>query len=267
MREVVSRATAAQAANFIATIGPIIQKYAKSTGYKIASTVIAQACCESAFGTCALSPYHNYFGMKCGSSWKGKSVNMKTKEEYTVGTLTTIKDNFRAYDSMEEGVAGYYGFISAKRYANLKTATTYREYAEMLKADGYATSSTYVNTLCSLVEKYNLTVWDNFDKTVEAAPVQETPVKTIGVPAYRAGANYTLQAEMRVRTGPGTSYPAKTNAQLTTDGRKHDKDRDGCLDKGTVVTCLEVKNLGTEIWIRCPSGWIAAYRNGEIYAR
>ena len=95
-------ATAAQAAAFIATIGPVIPKYAKGAGYKIASTVIAQACCESAFGTSSLGyKYHNYFGMKCGGAWKGKSVNMATKEEYTSGQLTSIRDNFIVYDSME----------------------------------------------------------------------------------------------------------------------------------------------------------------------
>lgn len=253
-------------ATFIAQIGPIIQSYAKNTGYKIASTVIAQACCESAFGTSSLGyKYHNYFGMKCGSSWKGKSVNMKTKEEYTVGTLTTIKDNFRVYDSMEAGVAGYYGFISAKRYANLKTASTYKEYAQMLKADGYATSSSYVNTLCTIVEKYSLQKWDDFSGSAET-PVQETPVAQ-NVLNYLVGKTYTLQAEMKVRTGPGLNFKAKTNAQLTADGRKHDKDRDGCLDKGTVVTCLEVKTIGANIWIRCPSGWIAAYHNGHLYVK
>ena len=99
--------------------------------------------------------------MKCGSSWKGASVNMKTKEEYTVGTLTTIRDNFRAYPTMEAGVNGYYDFISTKRYSNLKTATTAQMYAERLKADGYATSSSYVNTLMNTVRKWDLEKWDN----------------------------------------------------------------------------------------------------------
>ena len=84
-------ASAAQVKKFIETIAPMIVKCAKERGYKIASTVIAQACCESAFGTCALSPYHNYFGMKCGSAWKGASVNMKTKEEYTELTKDALK--------------------------------------------------------------------------------------------------------------------------------------------------------------------------------
>lgn len=152
-----------QCKDFIAKIAPIIQKEAKARGYQVCSPVIAQACCESRYGFSGLAKYHNYFGLKCGSSWKGASVNMATKEEYTVGTLTSIRDNFRTYSDMEDGVKGYYDFISVKRYANLKTATTPQMYAERLKADGYATSSTYVNTLMNTVRKWNLDKWDNFN--------------------------------------------------------------------------------------------------------
>jgi len=148
---------------FINIIAPLIISEGKKRGYSVFSTVIAQAIIESNSGKSILGyKYHNYFGMKCGSRWKGKSVNLKTKEEYTVGTLTTIKDNFRVYDSIEEGVKGYYDFISTKRYANLKESKTYVEYAENLKADGYATSSKYVNTLCTTVDIYNLTKYDSF---------------------------------------------------------------------------------------------------------
>ena len=148
---------------FINMIAPLIISEGKKRGYSVFSTVIAQAIIESNSGKSILGyKYHNYFGMKCGSRWKGKSVNLKTKEEYTVGTLTTIKDNFRVYDSIEEGVKGYYDFISTKRYANLKESKTYVEYAENLKADGYATSSKYVNTLCTTVDAYNLSKYDSF---------------------------------------------------------------------------------------------------------
>lgn len=153
--------SSAQAKEFIKHIAPMIQSEAKVRGYKICSTIIAQAIIEGAAGTSSLAKmYHNHFGMKCGKSWKGKSVNLKTKEEYGCG-LVTIKDNFRVFDSDEAGVIGYFDFISASRYANLKDATSYKEYAQMLKADGYATSSTYVNTLCSTVEKYDLEIWDD----------------------------------------------------------------------------------------------------------
>ena len=148
---------------FINMIAPLIISEGKKRGYSVFSTVIAQAIIESNSGKSILGyKYHNYFGMKCGSRWKGKSVNLKTKEEYTVGTLTTIKDNFRVYDSIEEGVKGYYDFISTKRYANLKGSKTYEDYAEKLKADGYATSSKYVNTLCTTVVAHNLIKYDSF---------------------------------------------------------------------------------------------------------
>ena len=154
-------ASSAQAKQFIQRIAPIIQEEAKRRGYKVCSPVIAQACIESAFGTSMLgSKWHNYFGMKCGSAWKGKSINLKTKEEYTVGTLTTIRDNFRVYDSMEEGVKGYFDFISTKRYANLKSTSTPKEYLELIKKDGYATSSSYVNTNMSCITKYDLDKYD-----------------------------------------------------------------------------------------------------------
>ena len=166
--------TTAQANAFINHIGPLMQAEAKKRGYKIVSTAIAQAVIEGAAGTSKLAKnYHNHFGLKCGSKWKGASVNMKTKEEYTVGSLTTIKDNFRAYANDEEGVKGYYDFISASRYANLKTATTPLQYAQFLKADGYATSSSYVNTLTSTVTRYAL---DRFDKnTYVPAPEPVVP--------------------------------------------------------------------------------------------
>ena len=156
--------SSSQAKEFIKHIAPIICAEADKRGYKIKSTVIAQAIIEGAAGTSSLaSRWHNHFGMKCGSTWKGKSVNLSTKEEYTPSQLTNIKANFRAYDSDEEGIAGYYDFISTKRYANLKNAKDYRQYAEYIKADGWATSSTYVNTLVSTVKKYNLFTYDTWD--------------------------------------------------------------------------------------------------------
>lgn len=167
-------ASATQAAQFIGQIAPLIQAEAKRRGYKVASPIIAQACLESAFGTSSLGyKYHNYFGMKCGSKWTGKSVNMKTKEEYSVGTLTTIRDNFRAYDSMADGVKGYFDFITAARYANLKDARTPREYLERIKADGYATSSAYVANNMRVVENYGLTKYDG--KAPAAPQMSENP--------------------------------------------------------------------------------------------
>lgn len=155
--------TELQRTSFINQIGPMIKKEAQNRGYKIVSPIIAQACVESNFGASLLSSkYHNYFGLKCGGSWKGRSVNLKTKEEYSIGTLTTISDNFRVYDSMLSGVAGYFDFISTNRYANLKSATTPEQYLQFIKQDGYATSSSYVRTCMNCVTLYKLTQFDNY---------------------------------------------------------------------------------------------------------
>lgn len=146
--------------DFIKTIAPIIKKKANERGYKVCSTIIAQAILESGHGKSLLaSKYHNYFGMKCGSYWKGKSVNLKTKEEYN-GKVVNITDNFRVYDSMESGVDGYFDFISTSRYEKLKLAKDYFEYANFIKDCGYATSSSYVTSLTNLVILYDLTVYD-----------------------------------------------------------------------------------------------------------
>lgn len=169
-------ATEKETKDFIKKIAPIIKKAAKKNGYKVASPIIAQACIESAWGKSLLaSKYHNYFGMKCGSSWKGGSVNMQTKEEYKAGKLTTIRDNFRTYKDMESGVQGYFDFIKADRYKNLKGAKTAKEYLELIKKDGYATSSSYVSTNMTVVKKYNLTEWDKEKKKEKK---KETAAKT-----------------------------------------------------------------------------------------
>lgn len=169
-------ASSAQAKQFIELIAPIIQKEAKDRGYHVCSPIIAQACVESAFGTSSLAyRWHNYFGMKCGSRWTGRSVNLSTKEEYVQGQLTSIRDNFRVYDDMDSGVAGYFDFINTSRYANLKEAQTPREYLEMIKKDGYATSSSYVNTNMNYISRYDLERFDwVFKKETEQNPYKLT---------------------------------------------------------------------------------------------
>lgn len=227
-------ATAAQAKQFIKEIAPIIQRYAKQYGYKVASPIIAQACIESAFGTSSLGfRYHNYFGMKCGSSWKGKSVNLATKEEYKPGTLTSIKANFRAYDSMDEGVNGYFVFISSKRYSNLKEATTPKEYLEMIKADGYATSSAYVNTNMSCINKYDLTKYDNLNGAAEIISVADSisvrlPVITIG---SRGKAVELWQIIAGVKADG--IYGDKTNAATKAIQKVHGLEQTGVVDAKT----------------------------------
>ena len=146
---------------FIEQIAGYVGKYAPQYGILCNSAVIAQAILESGWGESRLAAqYHNYFGLKCGTKWTGPSVNLTTQEEYEPGSLTTIKDNFRVYGSMEEGVKGYFEFIQLSRYQNLKGITDPRTYLEMIKADGYATSSSYVKNNMALVNQYGLMKYD-----------------------------------------------------------------------------------------------------------
>lgn len=78
----------------------------------IGGILLFPAVLESNWGESRLaSQFHNYFGLKCGSAWTGKSVNMNTWEEYRPGTMIAICANFRVFDSMEEGAKGYFEFI------------------------------------------------------------------------------------------------------------------------------------------------------------
>lgn len=153
---------------FIEVIAKYVIKYANDYGIKVHSPIIAQAILESGWGGSTLaSKYNNIFGLKCGGSWKGKSVNMETKEEYSVGTLTDIRANFRVFDSIEDGVKGYFEFINYSRYSNLKGVTNPEEYCRLIKADGYATSSTYVTNLMRVIRDNNLTRFDGTQENVE----------------------------------------------------------------------------------------------------
>lgn len=150
---------------FIADIAGHVQKYAKQYGISVHSPIIAQAILESGWGESRLAAeYHNYFGLKCGSKWSGKSVNMKTQEEYSPGTKTTITDFFRVFDNMEDGVKGYFEFIQLPRYQNLKGIKDPKEYLQTIKDDGYATSSTYVADVYACVTSYGLTQYDGSAK-------------------------------------------------------------------------------------------------------
>lgn len=86
-------------------------------------------------------------------------------------------------------------------------------------------------------------------------------------PLYEVGKIYTLQVELKVRVAAGTGSATKSYSQLTADGKRHDKDKDGCLDAGTQVTCQAVQTVGKDIWIKAPSGWMAAYYQGQRYIR
>ena len=146
---------------FIQKIAGYVKKYATAYEIKVCSPIIAQAILESGWGESRLAKdYHNYFGLKCGTKWQGKSVNLATWEEYEAGTAMVISDYFRVFDNMEEGVKGYFELLQLPRYQNLKGITEPGRYLETIWADGYATSSVYVQKNMELIEQYQLMKYD-----------------------------------------------------------------------------------------------------------
>lgn len=134
-----------------------VYKYANEYGYKCPDGILAQALTESGLNGSGLSNnYNNFWGMKAGSDWNGKTITLKTKEEYVKGVLTPIYAKFRVFDSIEDGVIGFFEFCKYTRYKDIKNATTVEEYATKMKNAGWATSSVYRNSIIKNYNKYIL---------------------------------------------------------------------------------------------------------------
>ena len=109
--------------------------------------------------------------------------------------------------------------------------------------------------------------WICLDYTKKVTSGSNSSSSGSSKPSYKTGSTYTVNVDAHtVRTGAGTNYKAKTKTQLTADRRKH-ANGNGCLVKGTRVTCQATKNVGSDIWMKIPSGWIAAYYSGEKYVK
>lgn len=81
---------------------------------------------------------------------------------------------------------------------------------------------------------------------------------------YVKDKTYTLCTDVNVRTAPRKDAPLVGYNGLTADGKKHDINKNGALDKGTIVTCQDVV-VHNETWIKCPSGWLCAINGDDIY--
>ena len=123
------------------------------------SLTLAQAILESAWGKSTLaSTYHNLFGIK--GSYNGMSVNMPTYEEYG-GRMVLINDAFRRYPDNNASVQDHTDFlIRNRRYHNLVGVRDANTATYLIRADGYATASTYTSSLRNVINTYDLTRYD-----------------------------------------------------------------------------------------------------------
>jgi N-acetylmuramoyl-L-alanine amidase len=146
---------------FIEEMAVLVKKYAPQYGILVYSPIIAQAILESASGTSELAVNaNNYHGLKYKANVASDFYIKVGSEQNPDGSYVSSVMKWCKFPNMDAGVKGYFDFISAPRYANLKGVTDPQTYLENIKADGYATSIKYVPNLMAVIEKYNLTRFD-----------------------------------------------------------------------------------------------------------
>lgn len=221
------------------------------------SVVIAMGCLETGYGKSSLMIKANaIFGIKATKSWKGKVYNAKTKECYDGVTYVTINDCFRAYNNFGESISDYFDLIcKSTRYRKALVADTPKECIEAIKEGGYATDPKYVDSILKIIKSNKLEKYDRKEKE----HIKEE---------YIVGKTYTLQVNLNVRYGAGTSYKNKKYSELTKDGRKHALNiSNAVLKRGTKVTCLKIVKKENQIWLEIPSGFICAKYGEKIYVK
>lgn len=162
-------------ADAIRKVGALFTAEQKKSGI-LASVSLAQFILESGYGKSELAQNaNNLFGMKCSlsgntwsrSSWDSKSkYTKKTQEQNPDGSMVTITADFRKYSCIEDSIADHSAYLLGAmngkklRYGGLKGCTDYKKAVQIIKDGGYATSLTYVEKLCSIIEKWKLTEYD-----------------------------------------------------------------------------------------------------------
>lgn len=216
---------------------------------------------------------------------KATSVYTKKTQEYENGAYVTVTAEFRKYPSVEKSIADHSAYLlgamngNKRRYDGLKGCTDYKRAAQIIKDGGYATSPTYVENLCSIIEKWNLTQYDAADTAAEvwyrvrktwadaksqkgAFKVLENAKKcadenpgysvfdvngvNIYTPKTSSFAPYLVRvsiSDLNIRKGPGTDY-AKTGKYTGI---------------GTFTIVEESDGQGASRWGRLKSGagWIS----------
>ncbi|MGB0882053.1 MAG: glucosaminidase domain-containing protein [Vicingaceae bacterium] len=157
-----------------------------------ASITLAQGILESGNGNSPLAVYgKNHFGVKCHSGWKGESMRLDDDEK---------NECFRKYESVYESYKDHSAFLTTRgRYSFLfdLKITDYKGWAKGLKKAGYATNPKYADMLISLIEKNNLSQYDNYAKV---------PPKKLSKKRKPAKALATKKATYQIRLHNNIKY-------------------------------------------------------------
>lgn len=139
-----------------------------------ASVTIAQALIESGRGKSGLTRLaKNYFGIK-GEGPAGH-VLMMTREVLH-GHSVMIRAPFRAYHTAIESFTDHGRFfLQNPRYHNaVLVANDAKQFAREIQKAGYATDPHYADTLIGIINKYNLTRFDEIARQPQGEHSSET---------------------------------------------------------------------------------------------
>lgn len=162
-----------------------------------ASITLAQGILESGSGKGRLSvEANNHFGIKC-HGWKGKKIYHDDDAK---------QECFRKYDNAKYSFKDHSDFLKRKRYAGLFNLDIddYKGWARGLRKAGYATDKKYPQKLISLIERYNLTQYDEVviksftkQKTVAKKEIKKTKQHTVikGDTLYSISRRYNLSVK------------------------------------------------------------------------
>ena len=187
--------------SFINKIGPLAAADMKKNGI-LASLTIAQAILESGWGKSGLTTAaNNLFGIK--GTYNGQGYTCKT-QEWDGKKYVTVDATFRKYPSWAESLADHSAlFNRLDRYKNLRGLTDYKLACQYVREDGYATDPNYTAKLVSLIETYDLTIWDGAGAAAGGKP--QGTGQASGEKAYTVKAGDTLSG---IAAKYGTTYQA-----------------------------------------------------------
>ena len=141
---------------FFNQLAPIVvNEYVRRKGQKrlYPRTVLAMGALERGYNINATT----LFGIKGDG-------NVLDTTEYINGEYLNVKDSFKAYSSLTESVQGLYDLMQWDNYDRATSATDYEEECRMIQACGYATDPEYANKLISIVNSYQLTMFNNTEE-------------------------------------------------------------------------------------------------------
>lgn len=154
----------------------VVNEYLRRKGQKrlYPSTVLAMAALESGYNLNAKT----LFGIK------GDGIVLDTTECIN-GKSINIKDSFVIYPTLAEAVQGLYELMQWDNYDRATSCTDYEEECRMVQACGYATDPNYSDKLISIVNSYQLTMFNNIEEPAEE-PTEE-PSEELFIYTVQAG--------------------------------------------------------------------------------